>query len=94
MIRPRNNLSDTSDSYNPRRDLDKSQLFFCLFYPDDSEYNADDSLDLIATGCVEYAYILHDKDGVKPHYHVYCKTAQAMSIESFAKHFIINNIYI
>lgn len=66
--------------------MEKSQLFFLLLYPDDKEYNCDDTLDLICSAAIEYVYCLHDKDtDVKPHIHLYCKMAQQMSIKSFCE---------
>lgn len=86
--------------FDARLDLDKSQKFFLILYPDDTTIDCEKVLDNICSASIEYAYILHDHDlnedgsPKKPHYHVYCKLPSQKSRKSFGEKFGIMPNYI
>lgn len=68
---------------------DKFKYFTIVLYPDDDNYT--NILEHI-TSNYKYRYILHDKDDVKPHFHVVFELPSPRTLESLKKELNVSYI--
>lgn len=68
---------------------DKFKYFTIVLYPDDDNY-----LNILEhiTSNYKYKYILHDKDEVKPHYHVVFEVPSPRTLDSIKKELNVSYI--